>query len=74
MVFSRFFSFGLFAALLVVVAVELLRRGWSESGRKSISLLFCMGSVALVFDMTLAFVFGCALVLGESYLRKYFAS
>ena len=65
------FSFGILAALLVVVAVELVRRGWSGTGREGIALLLCMGIVALVAGMTLAFVLGCALVLGERYLRNY---
>ena len=59
----HFLSFGILAALLVVVSVELMRRGFSDSGKDGIWLIVCMGAIALFAGMTFAFIAGCAWVL-----------
>ena len=66
----HFLSFGILAALLVVVSVELIRRGFSDSERNSIALIVCMGAIALLGGMTVAFIFGCGWVVLTRLVEK----
>ena len=66
------FSFGILAALLLVVSFELMRHGCFDSEKKELPLIFCMGIVALLVGMSFAFLFGCFFVLCEKYVRKHF--
>jgi MFS superfamily sulfate permease-like transporter len=59
----HFLPLGFLAALLVVVSVELIRRGFSVSERRDTTLIVCMGAIALFAGMTFAFVLGCVWVL-----------
>ena len=66
-------SFGILAALLVSVSVELMRHGFSstETMQKShIMLVICMGMVALVAGMTMAFIVGCVWVSCEYLVHQ----
>jgi hypothetical protein len=58
----RSLSFGILAALLVVVSVELMRHGFSNFERRDTPLIVCMGALALFAGMTFAFIFGCVWV------------
>jgi MFS superfamily sulfate permease-like transporter len=66
----HFLSFGILAALLVVVSVELIRRGLSDSDREGIWLIVCMGAIALFAGMTFAFIVGCVWVLFSRLVDK----
>jgi len=68
----NFLPFGILAALLVVVSVELIRRGFSDSEKSNIALIVCMGAVALLAGMTFAFIVGCVWVFCENCVRIYF--
>jgi hypothetical protein len=66
-------SFGILAALLVSVSVELMQHGFSptETTQKShIMLVVCMGMIALVAGMTAAFVVGCMWVSCEYLVHR----
>ena len=67
------FSFGILAALLVVVAFELMRHGCLDCEKKELPLIVCMGITALIAGMTFAFLLGCIFVVCEKYVWKYFS-
>jgi len=66
----HFLPFGILAALLVVVSVELIRRGFSDFEGSSTPLIVCMGALALLGGMTVAFLFGCGWVVLSQFVGK----
>jgi len=56
----HFLPFCILAALLVVVSVELIRRGFSDFEGSRTPLIVCMGAIALLGGMTVAFILGVA--------------
>jgi MFS superfamily sulfate permease-like transporter len=66
----HFLSFGILAALLVAVSVELIRRGFSDCEGESTWLIVCMGAIALFAGMTFAFIAGCVWVFLSRFVGK----